>query len=379
MLRGSPVSVGKVPLVDLSLQHAEVATEVAAGFDRVLNTGAYVLGEDVAAFEREYAEYSQAAYCVSLANGTDAVELSLRAVGVTSGGEVILPANTFVATAGAVMRIGAVPVLVDCDPEHLLIDPTLVAERITGRTQAIVPVDLYGQPAPIEVIQDIAAAHGVKVVVDGAQSQGSERNGVRAGRWGDATATSFYPGKNLGAYGDGGAALTQSDETAQRLRRLRNHGGTVKYEHPELGFNSRLDTLQAVVLRAKLARLEKWNEQRREAAHQYDAMLAVLSEVVAPNVLEGNNHVWHLYVIQVPERDRVLKALNEAGIGAGIHYPTPVHLHGAYGHLGYHTGDFPVAEAAAERILSLPIYPGITVEEQERVVDALSEALADLA
>jgi dTDP-4-amino-4,6-dideoxygalactose transaminase len=371
----SKTSTRGVPLVDLSLQHAEVAAEVASGFDRVLSSGAYILGPDVSAFEEEFAAYCSVKNCVGVANGTDAVELALRSCGIGVGDEVIVPANTFVATAGGVMRAGATPVLVDCDPEFLLIDPTKIEERITSRTKAIVPVHLYGQLAPMQPVLELAGRHGLKVIEDAAQSQGADQGGRRAGAWGIAAATSFYPGKNLGAYGDGGAVLTNSDAIADGLAKLRNHGGTVKYEHPELGFNSRLDTLQAVVLRAKLARLDAWNAQRRSAADRYSALLSHLDDVIMPATFPGNRHVWHLYVIRVSDRDRVLAELNASGIGAGIHYPVPLHLQGAYAHLGHGRGDFPVAEAAADGILSLPIFPGITAEQQQRVVDALTDAV----
>src|SRR6185437_5397771 len=258
-----------IPLVDLSLQHAEIADEVAAGFERVLTSGAFVLGPDVAEFEREFAAYSGVARCVGVGNGTDAIELALRAAGIGPGDEVIIPANTFVATAGGVMRTGATPVLVDCDRQFLLIDPTQIEQRITERTRAIVPVHLYGQLAPMAEVLDIAARHGLVVVEDAAQSQGAEQDGKRAGAFGQSAATSFYPGKNLGAYGDGGAVVTNAEDVADALLGLRNHGGTVKYQHPELGFNSRLDTLQGVVLRAKLRRLDGWNAQRRAAADLY--------------------------------------------------------------------------------------------------------------
>jgi dTDP-4-amino-4,6-dideoxygalactose transaminase len=367
--------LGTIPLVDLALQHREVAAEVAEGFDRVLSTGAYVLGPDVAAFEAEFASYCGAAHCIGVANGTDAIELALRAAGVSAGDEVIVPANTFVATLGAIMRAGATPVLVDCDPDFLLIDPAKISERITPKTRAIVAVHLYGQLAPMQEILAVAGQYGIDVIEDAAQAQGAGRDQRRAGTWGVATGTSFYPGKNLGAYGDAGAVVTDSAAIAASVSALRNHGSTVKYQHPELGFNSRMDTLQATVLRAKLGRLEVWNGQRRQAADRYGALLAGMDDVSAPATMSGNTHVWHLYVIQVAERDRVLAELNAAGIGAGIHYPVPVHLQGAYAHLGHGKGDFLVAESAAERILSLPIYPGITAEQQERVVDALATAL----
>lgn len=366
----------QIPLVDLSLQHAEIASELSAGFERVFASGAYVLGPEVAEFEREFAAYCSVDHCVGVGNGTDAIELALRAHGVGPGDEVIIPANTFVATAGGVMRTGATPVLVDCDDKYLLINPDLIEERVTARTRAIIPVHLYGQMAPMQPVLDIAARHGLVVIEDGAQSQGAEQDGRRSGAWGDSGATSFYPGKNLGAYGDGGAVVTSSDEVAEALRRLRNHGGATKYQHPELGFNSRLDSLQAVALRAKLKRLQAWNAQRQEAADRYESLLADSEAVATPAALPGNHHVWHLYVVRVPERDRVVAELNAFGIGAGIHYPVPVHLHGAYDHLGYRRGDFPVAERAAGKILSLPIYPGIDASQQAEVVRNLSRILS---
>lgn len=369
----------KVPLVDLGLQHAQVAEEVARGWASVLERTAFVLGEEVAAFEAEFAAFTGVAHCVGVANGTDALELALRAVGVGPGDEVILPANTFIATALAAARTGAVPVLVDVDPDHHLIDAERVAERISPRTRAVIPVHLYGQLADVEALAGLAARHGAHVVEDAAQCQGALRHGLHAGRVGAVAATSFYPGKNLGAYGDAGAVITADSGLAARLRALRNYGSETKYEHPETGFNSRLDTLQAVVLSAKLRRLARWNEERRAAAALYDGMLADLDAVVLPSTAPGDEHVWHLYVVRVPDRDRVLERLHAAGIGAGVHYPRPVHLQGAFAHLGHGPGDFPVTEAAAASILSLPLYPGIGPDQQEQVVDALRSALSGRA
>jgi dTDP-4-amino-4,6-dideoxygalactose transaminase len=368
-------SAPDIPLVDLSWQHAQIQDEVAEGFARVLESGAYVLGPEVEKFELDYADFCGGGECVGVANGTDALELSLRAVGVGQGDEVILPANTFVATAGAVMRSGATPVLVDCDDKYLLIDPAQIEQAVTRRTRAIVPVHLYGQVAPMEDVIEAAAAHGLRVIEDAAQSQGARRNGRRSGSFGDAAATSFYPGKNLGAYGDGGAVTSGSAEIARRLRQLRNHGSVAKYQHPVFGINSRLDGLQAVVLRAKLTRLDEWNAMRNDAAERYAALLAGIPAITLPETLPGNDHAWHLYVVRVPDRDRVLASLNAAGVGAGIHYPSPVHLLGAYDWMDRRLGDFPVAEQAANEILSLPMYPGITSEQQERVVATLADAL----
>ncbi len=367
---------GRVPLVDLAAQHAEVAQEVRAGFDAVMAAASFVGGKDVDAFEREYADFLDARHCVGVANGTDAIELALRALRIGAGHEVVLPANTFVATAEAVARTGATPVLADVDPQGLLLDPEAAVAAFTAQTKAVIPVHLYGQAAPVEGLRAAAEAAGVAVVEDAAQSQGATRHGTFTGTLGDIAATSFYPGKNLGAYGDAGAVLTASAELATSVRLLGNHGSPAKYEHSTLGFNSRLDTLQAVVLRAKLNRLAAWNDARRAAAETYDRLLSEMPDVVVPSTLEGNVHVWHLYVVRVPRRDAVLQHLNEAGIGAGIHYPVPVHLQGAFRHLGYAAGAFPVTELAAGQILSLPLFPGITVAQQERVVGELASALS---
>ncbi|MES1211141.1 MAG: DegT/DnrJ/EryC1/StrS family aminotransferase, partial [Acidobacteriota bacterium] len=282
---------------------------------------------------------------------------------------------TFVASVSAIHYTGATPVFVDIDPRTFTMDPAKLEAAITPKTKAIVPVHLYGQPADMDPIMAIAKKHGLLVLEDACQAHGAEYNGKRVGGIGDWGAFSFYPGKNLGAYGDAGAVLTDSDDLAGRLRRLRNWGSERKYHHPELGFNSRLDTLQAVVLSAKLARLDTWNEARRRAAARYDELLADVPGIERPQTLHGNEHVWHLYVIRVPRRDQVLQRLQEEGIGAGIHYPVPLHLHGALSHLGYQPGDFPHAEKAAEEILSLPMYPHLTEEQQERVVEAFRRAV----
>jgi dTDP-4-amino-4,6-dideoxygalactose transaminase len=368
----------EIPMVDLRAQHEQVADEVADGWADVLKTTAFVGGAPVAAFEAEFASYLGVAHCVAVANGTDAIELALRALGAGPGDECVLPANTFVATAEAVARTGATPVLVDCVEDTALLDVDRLADAVGPRTRAVLPVHLYGQAAPVELVRPIADRVGAAVVEDAAQAQGARRHGAPAGALGDVAATSFYPGKNLGAYCDGGAVLTDDAALAGRLRLLREHGSPRKYEHAVLGFNSRLDTLQAVVLSAKLRRLERWNEQRRAAAARYDALLADLPAVRRPTVLDGNLPVWHLYVVRVPDRDRVLNALHAAGVGAGVHYPTPVHLTGAFAGLGYGPGAFPVAERAAGELLSLPIYAEITAAQQERVVAALADALGSL-
>jgi len=366
----------RVPLVDLRAAHTEIADEVELGFKRVLATSSFIGGEEVSAFEREYAACCALPHCVGVANGTDALELALRAVGVRAGAEVILPANTFVATAEAVARIGATPVLVDCDPRTHLLDVEAALAAVTNNTAAIVPVHLYGQLAPVERL----ASAGVPVVEDAAQCQGATRYGRTAGSWGLA-ATSFYPGKNLGAYGDAGAVVTTDPTIAGKVRAMANHGSVAKYRHEVIGWNSRLDALQAVVLRTKLTRLARWNLARRAAAARYHAILEPV-DVVRPIVLDGNEHVWHLYVIRIPgdgtphRRDRVLARLAAAGITAGVHYPVPVHRVPAFTHLGYPAGALPHAEAAASEVLSLPLYPHITPRQQEFVVDTLAAALA---
>ena len=365
-----------VPFLDLGAQHAEIADEVWAGLQSVFERTAFVGGKEVTSFEEAYARFIGTEHCIGVGNGTDALELAYRAVGVGPGDEVIMPANTFIATAEAASRIGAVPVFVDVDPRYLLMDPAKVEEHVTERTRAIVPVHLFGQMAPLELIQQIADRHGIAVVEDAAQSQGASRHGKMAGSVGLVAGTSFYPGKNLGASGDAGAVTTNDALLAHSVRLLSVHGSEVKYEHKRVGFNSRLDTVHAVQLRAKLDRLEKWNDARRTAAARYQSYMHGTEDVSLPDTMPGNLHVWHLYVIQVNDRDRVVKELSERGIGAGIHYPVPVHLTPAYAPLGQGPGCCPVAEAAANHIVSLPMFPHITPDQQERVCLAMHSILS---
>ncbi|MEJ2888013.1 DegT/DnrJ/EryC1/StrS family aminotransferase [Actinomycetospora aeridis] len=364
---------GTVPLVDLAAQHHEIADEVAAGWADVVARSAFVGGPEVAAFETEFAGFSGVRRCVGVANGTDAIELALRGLGVGPGDECLLPANTFIATAEAIVRAGATPVLVDCRDDTALIDVDAVAAAAGPRTRAVLPVHLWGQTASVDELRRVLPDR-VLLVEDAAQAQGATRHGQVAGGLGDAAATSFYPGKNLGAYGDGGAVLTDDEAVADRVRLLGAHGSSSKYRHEVIGWNSRLDTLQAVVLRAKLRRLARWNDERRRAAARYDALLADVPGVVRPVVAPGNHPVWHLYVVRVPERDRVHDALRDAGVGVGVHYPAPLHLTGAFAHLGRGPGSFPVAERLAGEILSLPLYPGITDGQQDRVASELAAA-----
>jgi dTDP-4-amino-4,6-dideoxygalactose transaminase len=367
--------MNSVPLVDLAVQHTQITDEVAAGFAEVLATGDFIGGKAVAAFEEQYAQFVGVRSCIGVGNGTDALEMALRALGVGHGDDVVLPANTFIATAEAVLRAGARPVFVDVDDDALLIDPSSVEAVLTERTCAVIAVDLYGQVAPFELLPAALGERGIGVVEDGAQSQGATRHGRAAGSFGRIAATSFYPGKNLGAYGDGGAVTTDDDALAEHVRLMGAHGSPAKYVHTRIGFNSRLDTLQAVVLQAKLGRLARWNEERRAAAARYDDLLAEAPGIRRPTTLPGNEHVWHLYVVRVPNRDEVLRTMQRDGVGVGVHYPVPVHLTPAMSHLRHRPGDFPVSERAADEILSLPMFPGITRDQQERVVGSLLSAV----
>lgn len=366
-----------VPLVDLTIQHEEIADDVVAGWQRVVERAEFILGEDVGAFEAEFARFTGTAHCVGVGNGTDALELALRAAGVRAGDEVVLPANTFVATALAVVRMGGVPRLADVDPLTLQLDPTRLPDAIGERTRAILPVHLYGHMAEIEPIVEIARRIDAVVIEDCAQAQGAARSGTNAGTSGHLAATSFYPSKNLGAYGDGGAVLTDDTSLAAQVRALRDYGRDGSGQSVAIGFNSRLDTFQAVVLRAKLGRLAGWNDLRRAAAARYTAALEDVGGVMVPSVALDSHPVWHLYVIRIAadRRDHVLASMRASEINTAVHYPLPIHLQPAFRSLGYTSGDFPVAEEAAREILSLPIYPGITPAQQEDVVAALQQSL----
>jgi len=374
-MNGPVASTIGVPLVDLAVQHAQIAEEVAAGFREVMASSAYIDGEEVHAFEREFAAFSGGGFCVGVANGTDALELLLRSQELPEGAEVLLPTNSFVATAEAVVRAGLRPVLTDCTDDHLLSGDTM-GDRLTGATGAVIAVHLFGQQADMGSIAARLAGTGIAVFEDAAQAQGATRAGCGVGQQSAGAATSFYPGKNLGAYGDAGAVVTPDEGRADRIRCLGNHGSAAKYVHTAVGVNSRLDTLQAVVLRAKLRRLATWNDERRRAARLYETLLADVGEVRTPRTLPGNEHVWHLYVVEVDDRDHVLEELHRAGIGAGVHYPTPIHLQPGWGHLGHRRGEFPVAERHASRILSLPMFPGITDDQIGAVVSALKDAVS---
>lgn len=362
-----------IPLVDLGWQHEVIAEDVERGLEEVFAKTAFIQGPQVAEFESAFASFVGAEHCVGVGSGTDALELAIRALGIGRGDTVVVPANSFIASALGVLRAGANVKLVDCDPDSYLMDMAMASDALDPKVRAIMPVHLYGQMAPAEQLTGLPDR--VTVIEDAAQSQGATRNGKGMGSLGAVAATSFYPGKNIGAYGDAGAVVTSDAILADLVRKLGNWGSSEKYHHPELGFNSRLDTVQAVVLKAKLERLAMWNEARAEAAQRYHALLAEEERVRLPVTLAGNTHVWHLYVIRVPTRDRVLEHMQGHGVGAGIHYPVPMHLQGALSDLGYGPGDFPVTEQAATEILSLPMYPGITESQQERAVEVLLDSL----
>lgn len=368
------MSTEAIPLVDLGWQLNQIRGELSAALMSVIESGAFVLGEQVRLFEEEYATFIGAERCIGVANGTDALELALRASGIGPGAEVILPTNSFFATAAAVFRVGAIPILVDCGWDAL-VDVEAAEAAVTERTRAIIPVHLYGQMADMRSIRAIAQRHGLVVVEDAAQAQGASRDGLHAGACSDLAATSFYPGKNLGAMGDAGAVTTSDQEHAERIVALRNYGSSIKYVHSTAGFNSRLDTLQAAVLRLKLRRLTEWNILRQQAAAVYADLLSDLDRVTTTGVHEPEGHVWHLYCIRVVNRDTVLARMQERGIGVGIHYPIPIHLQEACATLGYKSGSFARAETLAKEALSLPLFPGISTAQQVRVVSELRAAL----
>lgn len=360
-----------VPFVDLRAQYASLRDEARAAIDAVLERGDFILGGAVESFERAFAAYCGVAHAVGLDSGLSALELALRALDVGPGDEVITAANSFIASALPISSVGATPVLVDVDERSYNLDVERVAAAITPRTRALMPVHLYGQPAEMDALLDLAARHGLAVIEDACQAHGARYRGRRAGSLGHVAAFSFYPAKNLGAYGDGGALVTNDPAVAERARLLRNYGSVRKYHHEVRGSNRRLDTLHAAVLSVKLPRLDAWNEGRRRAAARYDALLADAGVVVPPRS-DGIDHVYHLYVVRCADRDGLQAHLGRAGVATGIHYPVPIHLQPAYRDLGYGPGDFPITERLAGEILSLPMYAELSAAQVERVAEAVA-------
>lgn len=358
-----------VPFLDLKAAYLELQPKIDNSIKRVLESGWYILGEEVDAFEQEYAVYCEAKYCVGMANGLDALHLALLALGVGEGDEVIVPSNTYIATWLAVSQCGAIPVPVEPSEGTYNIDPTLIEAAITSRTKVILPVHLYGQPADMDPILMIARKHDLKVLEDGAQAHGARYKGKRIGAHGDIVAWSFYPGKNLGAFGDGGAITTDDEEIAERIRVLRNYGSRVKYVNDVQGFNSRLDPMQATVLRVKLKELDLWNTRRSKISSHYQAELANTG-LTLPFVPDWAEPAWHLYVVRHKQRDDLQKKLSDASIGSLIHYPIPPHLQRAYAELGFTQGKFPLAEKIANQCLSLPIGPHLDEAGASAVIAA---------
>jgi dTDP-4-amino-4,6-dideoxygalactose transaminase len=360
----------RVPFLDVQAGYIQLQPEIDLAIKRVLESGRYILGEEVDSFEQEYASYCQARYCVGVANGLDALHLGLLALGVGPGDEVIVPSNTFIATWLAVSSCGATPIPIEPNELTYNIDPSLIEAAITPRCKVILPVHLYGQPADIDPILKIAEKHGLRVLEDAAQAHGARYKGKRIGAHSDVVAWSFYPGKNLGAYGDAGAITTNDPEIETRIRMLRNYGSRTKYVNEIRGVNSRLDPLQAAVLRVKLRHVDEWNETRRAIASRYLNELPDRG-LVLPFVPGWADPAWHLFVVRSGMRDRLQQRLNQGGIGALIHYPIPPHLQGAYADLAIGKGALPIAERIHEEVLSLPIFPSMTLEQVNQVIDAV--------
>lgn len=362
----------QVPFVDLAAQYHTIAAEIDEAVGKAVRETDYILGREVRLFEEEFARFCEAPYAVGVDSGTSALELALRAYDIGPLDEVITVANSFIASALAISHTGATPVLVDADPETYTMDVAAMERAITPRTKAIIPVHLYGQPADMDPIMRCAEQRKIVVIEDACQAHGARYKGKRVGSLGHAAAFSFYPGKNLGAYGDGGAVVTRDPETAKRLTMLRNYGQQEKYQHMFRGYNRRLDTLQAAVLRIKLRHLDKWNAARRQNAERYRLLLES-SAAITPNEAAYAESVWHLYVIRVSQRDAMKDYLANKGISCGIHYPIPIHMQPAYRDLGYQEGDFPVTEDLARRIISLPMYAELTSELVRLVAQSVLE------
>lgn len=370
MPHDAPRIAHEIPFVDLKTPHRELRDEILGAWKRLLEDAAFVGGPEVERFESELAAHTGTAHAVGMASGTDALRLALIGMGLSAGDEVITVPHTFIASTEAISQAGGRPVFVDVDPVTATLDPTRVEAAITPRTRFLMPVHLYGQTADMGPLQEIARRHDLQILEDACQAHGAEYRGVRAGRLGRAAAFSFYPGKNLGACGEGGAVTTDDETLAARMRMLRDHGQAQKYRHEFEGWNGRLHSIQAAALRIKLRHLDAWNEARRSRARRYARGLAG-SGVDVPLEAPGRKHVWHLYVVRHAERDRLQAALGDGGIGTGLHYPVPLHLQKAYAGLGLGQGAFPESERWASQCLSLPLFPDMTDDQVDRVCEAV--------
>ena len=362
-----------VPFLDLKAQYNSIRDEINPAIQNILDTNSFILGKSVADFEQEFAKFHDTNFCYGLASGTAGNHVVLWALGIGPGDEVIMPANTFIATAWGATLCGAQPVFVDCHPDSYNINPDKIEKAIGSKTKAIVAVHLYGQAADMDALEDIAKKYGVHLVEDCAQAHISEYKGKKIGSLGIASSFSFYPGKNLGAYGEGGVVMTNDNKLAEKFKLIRSHGAEEKYLHTIFGHNYRMDGIQGAVLKVKLKHLQLWTENRRKAAAKYKELLLDLNQVQVPVEMAYNKHVYHLFVIQAQKRDELHAYLNEKHISTGLHYPIPLHLQPCFKHLGYTKGDFPISEKLADNCLSLPIFPEITEEQIQYVCNTISE------
>jgi dTDP-4-amino-4,6-dideoxygalactose transaminase len=365
----------KVPFLDLNAPYQELKVDLDAAYQRVMESGWFILGAEVEAFEHEFAAYCGTTHCIGVGNGLEALHLILRAYDIGEGSEVIVPANTYIATWLAVSYAGAIPVPVEPDPHTYNLDPDRMEAAITPRTKAIMPVHLYGQPSDLDPIIQIAEKHHLKVIEDSAQAHGARYKGRMCGSLAHAAGFSFYPGKNLGALGDAGAIVTNDDNLVERIRMLQNYGSKVKYYHDVKGFNSRLDEIQAAFLRVKLAHLDAWNKRREKIGNNYLEHLAGLPDLILPDVPDWANPVWHIFAIQTPRRDELQQYLKSKGVGTLIHYPVPPHLATAYADMGLHKGAFSITETIASNELSLPMGPHLSLDEAKYVTDTILSEL----
>lgn len=362
----------KIPLVDLNIRHQKIDSDVMNAINRVLRSCAFILSDEVDAFEEEFSKYSRAKYCVGLDTGTSALELGMRALNIGRGDEVITPVNSFIASSSAISMTEAAPVWVECDPKTYNMDPLKIENKITKNTKAIMSVHLYGQPSNMKKIVEIAKKHKLHIIEDACQAHGALYGEKPVGSFGTYAAFSFYPGKNLGAFGDGGALITNNKDMYETVKKMRNYGQSKKYHHDFIAWNRRLDSLQAAILRVKLKHLNKWNKQRIKHAYTYNQLLKN-ADVVTPYLDPSTTHVYHLYVIRTKSRDILQKYLKEKGIETGIHYPLPIHLQKAYRFRGGKKGDFPLSERYAQQLLSLPMYPQLTEENILYIANAINE------